>query len=123
MPFHAIRDARAFLLYHIPANRKDHFLRFVTEGEKDAQGNFVIDPDTRLPMTGVIDWARSFRLFDTRFYTRENADGSLFFIATAVRTLPEEVLPDWATIPGFVRLFGPNNEMRIRDDLNALVEP
>jgi len=117
-----MRDARFLLFYQIDENKKDHFLRFVTEGERDAEGNVLPDPDTGAPMTGVIDWIRSFRLFDTRFYTRENADGSLFFIATAVRTIPEP-LPDWRGIPGFERLFGPNNEIRIRDDLNALVEP
>jgi hypothetical protein len=123
MAFNALRDARIFLLYHIPADKKEHFLRFVTDGERDEQGNVIPDPDTGLPMTGVIDWVRAFRLFDTRFYTHERTDGGLYFMATAVRTLPEEALPDWATIPGFVRLFDPNNEMVIRDDLNALVEP
>jgi len=123
MAFNTLRDARAFLLYNIGADKKEHFLRFVKEGERDANGNVVVDPGTGLPMTGVIDWVRTSRLFDTRFYAHEKADGGLFFIATAVRTLPEELLPDWATIPGFVRLFQPNNKMSIRDDLNALVEP
>ncbi len=122
MAFHDLRDTRLLLSYEIDGNEKEHFLKFVREGEKDENGNFKKDKNG-VEMTGVIAWARAFRLFDTRFYVGAKPNGNLLFVATADRTIPEEGQPDWAEIPGFLELFPSNNKMNIRDDLNNLVKP
>jgi hypothetical protein len=110
-----VPPSRYLLFYPIPSDKKDDFLKFVTEGKKRADGSFEKDANGA-EMTGVIAWANSEHLIDTYFYTVEKDDGSLLFIATA-----NSLNPDWARIPGFVSLFGPNTRMETRDDLNMLV--
>src|SRR6185295_16436342 len=105
-----------FLLsYSIPQAKKAEFLEFVTEGKKKLDGSFEKDA-SGAEMTGVIAWLRSKGLHETKLYTVETADGGLMFISTA-----NDILPDWATIPGFKAKFGPNTRLEIRNDLNALI--
>jgi hypothetical protein len=113
------RNAPFLLFYSVPAEKRQHFETFVREGHRV---NGVIQPDENgAQKTGVIDWLRSSHLFDTKFYSGEGPNGSLLFIATADRVIPEEEQHDWFEIPGFESEFGRNTKLFIRGELNDLV--
>src|SRR5947208_944060 len=99
-------DAPFLLTYDVKKHQRADFEKFVTDGKKTTDGTFEKDKHGT-EMTGVIAWLRVNGLKDTKIYTVEKPGGDFLFIATADRTIPAGVnLPDWATIPGFNKLFG-----------------
>jgi hypothetical protein len=106
-----------FLLpYQISADQKDEFLKFVSQGSKNSDGEFEVDSEGN-KMTGVIDWLNQNGLKTTQIYTRDEPGGDLLFAATA-----DSILPDWAGIPGFADKFPHNRRMQLNANLNAQIK-
>jgi hypothetical protein len=105
------------LSYRIPAGEKEHFLRFVKEGEKE-NGAFKKDANGT-EMTGVVAWLKSNGHTEARFFSLDQPNGDVLFIVTANATPPV----DWNQIPGFEKNFGRNTRLKFEGDINAMIAP
>src|SRR5438128_1498016 len=88
------------LSYLIPAAEKEHFVRFVKEGEKNADGSFK-KAQNGSKMTGVVAWLKANGHTEARFFSLPQPDDKLLFIVTANK----DALADWHKIPGFEETF------------------
>jgi hypothetical protein len=88
----ASREVLGYLLK--PTTNMDEFITYCKFGLKDAAGNYVLDPITQLPMTGILNWLRGNEVYEGNFYIERSANPSMIVLT------PQTGLP-WLSIVGF----------------------